>query len=33
MVLFDLPSSASENRPLILEIPGPGGPAEVTLDL
>jgi hypothetical protein len=33
VLLFDLPASASEERPLILEIPGPGGPAEVTLDL
>jgi len=33
VVLFELPASASENRPLTLEIPGPGGPAEVTLDL
>ncbi len=33
LVLFELPASASENRPLILSIPGPGGPAEVTLDL
>lgn len=33
LVLFLLPASASENRPLILEIHGPGGPAEVTLDL
>lgn len=33
LVLFELPSAASENRPLTLEIPGPGGPAEVTLDL
>jgi hypothetical protein len=33
LVLFELPASASENRPLTLEIPGPGGPAEVTLDL
>ena len=33
LVLFDLPPSASENRPLTLEIPGPEGPAEVTLDL
>jgi hypothetical protein len=33
VVLFQLPSSASENRPLTLEIPGPEGPAEVTLDL
>jgi hypothetical protein len=33
VVLFDLPASASENRPLTLEIPGPEGPAEVTLDL
>ncbi|HEY7257091.1 MAG TPA: hypothetical protein VH476_10465 [Solirubrobacterales bacterium] len=33
VVLFELPSSASENRPLTLEIPGPGGPAEVKIDL
>jgi hypothetical protein len=33
VVLFDLPATASENRPLTLEIPGPEGPAEVTLDL
>jgi hypothetical protein len=33
LVLFELPSEASENRPLTLSIAGPGGPAEVTLDL
>lgn len=33
LALFLLPDEASENRPLILEIPGEGGPAEVTLDL
>jgi hypothetical protein len=33
LVLFQLPSSASENRPLTLSIAGPEGPAEVTLDL
>jgi len=33
VALFLLTASASENRPLILEIPGPEGPAEVTLDL
>lgn len=33
LVLFKLPASASENRPLVLSIPGPEGPAEVTLDL
>lgn len=33
LVLFDLPAGASESRPLTLEIPGPEGPAEVTLDL
>jgi hypothetical protein len=33
LVLFQLPASASENRPLILSIPGPEGPAAVTLDL
>jgi len=33
LVLFELPESASQNRPLILSIPGPEGPAEVTLDL
>ncbi len=33
LVLFELPASASENRPLTLSIPGPEGPAAVTLDL
>jgi hypothetical protein len=33
LVLFKLPPSASENRPLTLSIAGPEGPAEVTLDL
>jgi predicted component of type VI protein secretion system len=33
LVLFELPSAASESRPLTLSIPGPGGPAEVKLDL
>jgi hypothetical protein len=33
VVIFELPASASENRPLTLEIPGPEGPAQVTLDL
>jgi len=33
LVLFELPSEASENRPLTLFIAGPDGPAEVTLDL
>jgi hypothetical protein len=33
VVLFQLPVSATENRPLTLEIPGPGGPAEVKLDV
>jgi hypothetical protein len=33
LVLFLLPDSASENRPLILEIPGTAESAEVTLDL
>jgi hypothetical protein len=33
LVIFELPASASENRPLTLEIPGPDGPGEVTLDL
>ncbi len=33
LVLFQLPASASEARPLTLEIPGPEGPGEVTLDL
>lgn len=33
LVLFELPASASESRPLTLSIPGPEGPAEVTLDL
>jgi hypothetical protein len=33
VALFELPASASENRPLTLSIPGPEGPAKVTLDL
>lgn len=33
LVLFELPASASENRPLTLSIPGPEGPGTVTLDL
>jgi hypothetical protein len=33
VVIFELPAAASENRPLTLLIEGPGGPAEVTLDL
>jgi hypothetical protein len=33
LALFELPASASENRPLTLLIPGPEGPAKVTLDL
>jgi hypothetical protein len=33
IVLFELPASASESRPLTLSIPGPDGPATVTLDL
>ncbi len=33
IVLFLLPETASENRPLTLEIEGPEGPAEVKLDL
>jgi hypothetical protein len=33
LVLFELPSGASENRPLTLSIAGPDGPAEVKLDL
>jgi hypothetical protein len=33
LALFLLPASASDSRPLTMEIPGPEGPAEVTLDL
>jgi hypothetical protein len=33
LALFLLPAEASDNRPLTMEIPGPDGPAEVTLDL
>ncbi len=33
VVLFLLPASASDNRPLLLEVPGDEGPAEITLDL
>jgi hypothetical protein len=33
LAIFLLPEDATENRPLVMEIPGEGGPAEVTLDL
>jgi hypothetical protein len=33
LVLFELPDTTSESRPLTLSIPGPDGPATVTLDL
>ncbi len=33
LALFELTEEASQNRPLTLFIPGPEGPAEVTLDL
>jgi hypothetical protein len=33
LVLFELPESASESRPLIMEIPSPDGTAMVTIDL
>lgn len=33
LVLFKVPDSVIENRPLTLAIPGPGGPAEVELDI
>jgi hypothetical protein len=33
LLLFLLPDSANENRPLTLTVPGQGGPAEVSLDL
>jgi hypothetical protein len=33
LVLFLLPSQASDNRPLVLTIPGPEGAGKVTLDL
>jgi hypothetical protein len=33
MVLFSIPDAATENRPLTLLIPGPGGPAQVELDI
>jgi hypothetical protein len=33
VAIFELPAAASESRPLTLHIPGPEGPAEVTLDL
>ncbi len=33
LVLFLLPDSASENRPLTLDIEGEGGPAKVLIDL
>jgi hypothetical protein len=33
LVLFLLPDTVADNRPLVLEIEGPDGPGEVTLDL
>ncbi|MFI5028082.1 MAG: hypothetical protein ACHQCF_03765 [Solirubrobacterales bacterium] len=33
LVLFLLPNTASENRPLTLEVEGPEGPAKILLDL
>jgi hypothetical protein len=33
LVLFSVPDAATQNRPLELLIPGPGGPATVTLDI
>jgi hypothetical protein len=33
LVLFELTEEATQNRPLVLEIESPDGPAEVTLDL
>lgn len=33
LALFLLPAEAAQSRPLILEVPGPGGPAEIELDL
>jgi hypothetical protein len=34
MLLFLIPdTAASENRPLTLQVPGPGGPAHIKLDL
>lgn len=33
LVLFLLPDTSSENRPLALEVEGEGGPAKITLDL
>jgi hypothetical protein len=33
VAIFLLPAEASDNRPLTMEIPGPEGPAMVTLDL
>jgi hypothetical protein len=33
LVIFRLPDTITANRPLVLEVEGPEGPAEVTLDL
>jgi len=33
LAIFLLPDSVSDNRPLVLEVRGPDGPAEITLDL
>ena len=33
VLIFELPAEALEDRPLVLEIPGPEGPGEIQLDL
>ena len=33
LILFVIPEEANENRPLVLEIPGPDGVGEIVLDL
>jgi hypothetical protein len=33
LVLFLLPDTVADNRPLVLEVEGPDGPGEITLDL
>jgi hypothetical protein len=33
LALFAVDESANENRPLVLEVPGPDGHGEIVLDL
>ena len=33
LVLFEIDEAANENRPLVLDVPGPDGVGEIVLDL